>query len=132
MGNTASSVSRRNSQQEGEEERNSIDARSFLQESSIDYADYQQTLHQYLSQRYAHRYNSRQRTYQQPQEQNESVIKESRSQGSIASSEVIALILKRQNLSEVPLEVFNQTDITSLDLSGNGKCERAWKSLKLH
>jgi hypothetical protein len=124
MGNIASTVQRRNTQpEEREDSNNSIDARSFLQDSNIDYADYQQTLHQYLSQRYAHRYNNRQRTYQQtaPSDRNDSIIKESRSQTSISNSEVIALVLKRQNLDEVPAEVFNQTEITSLDLSNNSK-----------
>lgn len=124
MGNITSTVQRRNSRQdEQDQETNSIDARSFLQDSSIDYADYQQTLHQYLSQRYAHRYNNRQRTYQQAatQDRRDSGIKDSCSQGSINNGEVISLVLKRQNLNEVPAEVFTQTDITSLDLSQNSK-----------
>ncbi len=121
MGNIASIVQRRNSRQEGEEDDNSIDARSFLQESSIDYADYQNTLHQYLSQRYAYRYNNRQRTYQQTPDRHSTILRDSRSQGSISNIDVIALVLKRQNLTEVPLEVFTQTEITSLDISQNSK-----------
>lgn len=98
----------------------------------MDYAGYQQTLHQYLSQRYAHRYTNRQRTYQQQQThqahqahqtQNAPPTKTPRARLSSVgeqSAETIALVLKRQSLAEVPLEVCTQTEITSLDLSSNG------------
>lgn len=128
MGNTQSSVERRPSvERDVDEDLNAVmDARAFLQEANVDYADYQQTLHQFLSQRYADRYISRQRSYQQQQQQERrnsfesgQSLKESRSKA--ASTEVVALILKQQNLEQVPLEVFAQTDVTSLDLSGNSK-----------
>lgn len=101
----------------------------------LNHQDYQLTLHQYLSQRYAERYNTsnyydQQQTQAQAQEQQRQRSHEAaveHKQGALSSSfnqsngELVLLSLKGKHLKEVPSELFYHDDITNLDLSNNGK-----------
>lgn len=94
--------------------------------------DYQMTLHQYLSQRYAERYtntqyddyNHRQRSHEIQANQQQLLQQQQQQKGALSSSfnksqDLILLSLKGKKLKEVPREIFDHSEITSLDLSNN-------------
>lgn len=96
----------------------------------LNHQDYQLTLHQYLSQRYANRYNSQNyqntttananttTTPSQPPIQSKGLLSKNSSFNN--SSDLVILNLKGKKLKEIPVDVFQHDDITSLDLSNNG------------
>lgn len=106
----------------------------------LNHHDYQMTLHQYLSQRYAERYTNT--TYEYTQQrlrthetqsansaqggQNQTKEPLSRNSSFNQSGDLIVLSLKGKKLKEVPLELFYHDEVTSLDLSNNGKQRTAF------
>lgn len=99
----------------------------------LNHQDYQLTLHQYLSQRYADRYSNTQYEYNHRQQRQRSHETErntaiqqnketlSKSASYIQSTDLIILNLKGKKIKDVPLEIFYHDEVTSLDLSNNGK-----------
>ena len=115
------------------------DEEEFVREAvaglELNHQDYQLTLHQYLTQRYADRYNTNTTNYQNAQEQNHQRQRshetptDSDQQKPIAlassfnqsNGDLILLSLKGKNLKDIPTELYYHDDITNLDLSNNGK-----------
>ena len=99
----------------------------------LNHQDYQLTLHQYLSQRYADRYSNTQYEYNHQQQRQRShetgtntVIQQnketlSKNASYSQSTDLIILSLKGKKIKDVPLELFYHDEVTSLDLSNNGK-----------
>ena len=144
MGNISSTVfGRADNSETSRSEEESMSAVDFISDAvvgmDLNHQDYQLTLHQYLSQRYANRYNSQ--NYQDTQHQQqrhrtdtrtnapaESNVPLSQQKNLLSktssfnnSSDLVILNLKGKKLKEIPRDVFNHYDITSLDLSNNGK-----------
>ena len=90
--------------------------------------DYQITLHQYLTQRYASRYTNHQRTHNASSPNtttNQSAsLKDDKSKNASfnnSSEDQIILNLKGKKLKDIPSDIFYHDDMTSLDVSNNGK-----------
>lgn len=114
-----------------------LTAEDFISEAvagmELNHQDYQLTLHQYLSQRYADRYNNTQYDHiqrqhqQQRQRSHETRTTETASKESLSknasysqSTDLIILSLKGRKIKDVPPELFYHDEVTSLDLSNNG------------
>lgn len=119
--------------------RQGLSGEDFISEAvaglELNHQDYQLTLHQYLSQRYADRYNNTQYshnnrdTHQNRQRSHEtqtnSTIQQNKETFSKNSSfnqskELIILNLKGKKIKDVQPELFYHDEVTSLDLSNNG------------
>jgi Leucine-rich repeat (LRR) protein len=146
MGNISSVLGRggddnsRNNSDGENGRRQVLTGEDFISESvagmELNHQDYQLTLHQYLSQRYADRYNNTQYDYTQTQQQQRqrshetpttnSNNKETLSKHSsyTQSTDLIILSLKGKKIKDVPADLFYHDEITSLDLSNNGKQQR--------
>lgn len=156
MGNISSALGRageenfrENSRDEnGNERSQTLSGEDFISDSvsgsELNHHDYQMTLHQYLSQRYADRYNNsqyelvqlQQQQPQQPHQQRQrshenqtnSEIQQNKetltkSSSFSQSTDLIVLSLKGNKIKEVPPELFFHDEVTSLDLSQNGNNE---------
>lgn len=143
MGNIASTFGRSEDfVRQDDEYEEALDSGIFLEEPrSVDFNDYQQTLHQYLSQRYANRYNAanitnnntnaHQRTNQPADTATTRpappTALKSKNTSFNRSNDILVLSLKGQKLTAVPRELFHHSDVTSLDLSDNGNIIRLTK-----
>ena len=125
---------RNNFEQNENGRRQVLTAEDFISESvsgmELNHQDYQLTLHQYLSQRYADRYNNtqyehvqRQQDQQRQRSHETQTNKESLSKNTSysQSTDLIILSLKGKKIKDVPPELFYHDEVTSLDLSNNGK-----------
>ena len=140
MGNISSVLGRaddsRNNSQDDRDE--ILRAEDFISEAvsgmELNHHDYQMTLHQYLSQRYADRYSNTQYEYNQQQQQQQrqrsheaQVAAQQQQKESLSknasfsqSTDLIILSLKGKKIKDVPPELFYHDEVTSLDLSNNG------------
>jgi hypothetical protein len=121
------------------DDRQGLSGEDFISEAvaslELNHQDYQLTLHQYLSQRYADRYNNtqyehnnrdnqqqRQRSHETPTnaaiQQNKETL--SKNASFSQSKELIILNLKGKKIKIVQPELFYHDEVTSLDLSNNG------------
>ncbi len=118
--------------------RNALSEEEFVNEAvaglELNNQDYQLTLHQYLSQRYAERYNTNnfeqnQQDQGQQRQRSHEIAADHKLNGLSSSfnqsnGELVLLSLKGKHLKEIPQELFYHDDITNLDLSNNGKLSR--------
>ena len=146
MGNISSVLGRaddsRNNSQDDRDE--ILRAEDFISEAvsgmELNHHDYQMTLHQYLSQRYADRYSNTQYEYNQQNQQQQQQQRQRSHEAQVAqvaaqqqqkeslskhasfsqSTDLIILSLKGKKIKDVPPELFYHDEVTSLDLSNNG------------
>lgn len=115
--------------------RQGLSGEDFISEAvaglELSHQDYQLTLHQYLSQRYADRYNNtqyehnnnqRQRSHETQTDVTIQQNRETLSQNASfnQSKDLIILNLKGKKIRTVLPELFYHDEVTSLDLSNNG------------